>query len=110
MGQASRYFDAAMFFRKFLRMKAIVIVPKIITKESALMTGEIPYRTIEKTYRGSVVDPGPETKNVMTKSSRDMVIDIMKPERIPGMIAGTIGGPRTANRGQQPAAGGNGIA
>ena len=42
VGRAVRHLDAAMFFKKFLRMKAIAIVPRMITSDRALMTGEIP--------------------------------------------------------------------
>lgn len=45
---------------------------------------------MEKTYNGRVVEPGPETKKVITKSSRDMVTDIRKAETMPGIIAGMI--------------------
>lgn len=79
-----------MLLRKLRKKKAITIVPRIIIKESAFITGEIPYLTIEKTYKGKVVEPGPDTKKVITKSSRDMVTDIIKPEIIPGMMAGII--------------------
>ena len=65
-------------------------MPKIITKDHAFITGETPKRIIEYTYRGSVVEPGPETKKVITKSSSDMVIAIKNPDIIPGKIAGTI--------------------
>mgnify|MGYP006974660845 CR=1 FL=1 len=46
----------------------------IITKESAFITGETPNLIIEYTYNGKVVLPGPETKKVITKSSKDIVI------------------------------------
>ena len=36
------------------------------------------------------MEPLPETKNVITKSSNDIVTAIIKPERIPGIIAGII--------------------
>ena len=40
---------------------------------NALIFGLIPNRTLEKTFIGSVVDPGPETKLAMTMSSRERV-------------------------------------
>ena len=39
------------------------------TVERALMVGETPNRIIEYIFSGSVLDPTPATKNVMTKSS-----------------------------------------
>lgn len=84
------YFAAAKFFRNFRIENVISTVPKIITKESALITGDTPKRIIEYTYSGSVVEPGPDTKKVMTKSSSDMVTAIKNPDKIPGKMAGTI--------------------
>ena len=69
---------------------AISTVPKIIINESAFITGDTPKRIIEYTYSGKVVEPGPDTKKVITKSSRDMVTAIRKPDKIPGKIAGTV--------------------
>ena len=70
-------------------MKAIRQVTTIMITDKELITGETPKRIIEYTYHGNLVEPGPETKNVITKSSRDIVIAIKNPERMPGKIAGT---------------------
>ena len=71
-------------------MNAIAIVPSIMTKDSALITGETPYLIDEYTYSGSVPEPGPLTKNVMTKSSRDIVTEISMLDAIAGEMDGMM--------------------
>ena len=58
--------------------------------DRALTSGVTPIRIMEKTRTGRVVDPGPETKKVMTKSSMDSVKARRAPPRIPGMIKGKV--------------------
>lgn len=66
------------------------MVPANIRVEIALIVGEIPKRIIEYIFNGNVVDPGPATKNVITKSSIDSVRDIKKAAKIPGNDIGII--------------------
>ena len=61
-----------------------------ITVASALMDGFTPRRTFEKMSCGSVVDPGPETKLVMTRSSHDKVKASSQPERMAGKMMGRV--------------------
>jgi hypothetical protein len=49
------------------------IVPTSKRVEIALITGEMPNLTIENICNGKVVELGPATKNVMTKSSIERV-------------------------------------
>lgn len=65
-------------------------MPIIITAEIALITGETPNLIIEYMCKGKVLEPGPETKKVITKSSRESVIDIRNPAIIPGTEIGII--------------------
>jgi hypothetical protein len=39
---------------------------------------------------GRVEEPGPATKNVITKSSRERVIAVKKPEIMPGIQTGSV--------------------
>jgi hypothetical protein len=64
---------------------AIVVTTRMIVL-IALMVGSTPRLTIEYTRSGSVVEPTPATKNVMTKSSKDMVKARSAPATTPGRI------------------------
>ena len=81
-----------MCFKKFLSKYVKSTVPKIITTERALITGVTPPLRVmaEKINIGSVDDPGPATKKVITKSSRERVIAVRNPEIIPGMQIGIV--------------------
>ena len=79
-----------MVFKKGRKPMAINRVTNTKRTDKAFITGETPNRIIEYTYRGNVVEPGPDTKKVITKSSKDMVTAIIKPERIPGKMLGII--------------------
>ena len=81
-----------MYFKKFLSRYVRNTVPKIITTESALITGVTPPLRVmaEKMKIGRVDEPGPATKNVITKSSRERVIAVRNPEIIPGIQMGTV--------------------
>lgn len=73
-----------------LKKTLMKIVPTSKSVDIAFITGEMPNRTIEKICSGSVVEPGPATKNVMTKSSIDNVKAIKNAATIPGIAAGII--------------------
>ena len=52
------------------------------------IAGFTPNLTIENILSGKVDEPGPDTKKVATKSSKDKVTAIKNPETIPGNNAG----------------------
>src|SRR3954470_23219893 len=56
----------------------------------ALMLGSTFFRTIPYTTIGSVDEPDPDTNEVMTKSSNDIVKASSAPARIPGQSWGTV--------------------
>src|SRR5512146_729204 len=56
----------------------------------ALMLGSMFFRTMPYTTIGRVDDPVPDTKEVITKSSNDMVNASSEPETIPGQRSGTV--------------------
>ncbi len=58
--------------------------------ESALTTGEIPERIIEKIYKESVWIDDPEQKKEMRKSSNDIIIERRNATKIAGYKKGTI--------------------
>ena len=60
----------------------------ISNTDNALITGDTPSLIIEYILSGRVEDPGPATKNVVTKSSNESVTDIKNPDIIPGSILG----------------------
>ena len=61
------YWAAAMVFKKGRKPMAINRVTNTKRTDKAFITGETPNRIIEYTYRGNVVEPGPDTKKVITK-------------------------------------------
>ena len=67
-------------------------VPNIMTTESALIKGVMPPFLVIAEYikMGRVEEPGPATKNVITKSSSDNVMAVNMPEIIPGMQMGSV--------------------
>ena len=81
-----------MYFKKFLSKYVRITVPSIISTERALITGVIPPLRVmaEKIKIGRVEDPGPATKKVITKSSRERVIAVKNPEIIPGIQIGMV--------------------
>ena len=70
--------------------KANILTTKTITEAKALISGLKPRRTLEKISIGRVVELGPATKLVITKSSIDMVNDNRKAAISAGIIAGRI--------------------
>ncbi len=54
------------------------------------MVGSTLLRTMEYTASGSVVDPTPETKKVVTKSSNDSVNASSAPASTPGISSGSV--------------------
>ena len=65
-----------------------IVATSTISEPIALILGLIPNRAAEKTFMGSVVDPGPATKLVITKSSIDSEKDNNQPEISAGAIMG----------------------
>lgn len=62
----------------------------ISNTDNAFTTGETPNLIIEYILNGNVEDPGPATKNVVTKSSNDKVKAIKNPDIIAGINIGKI--------------------
>src|SRR4030042_6206345 len=56
----------------------------------AVMLGSTFFRTMPYTTIGSVEEPGPETNDVITKSSNDIVKASSAPDRMPGQSCGTV--------------------
>ncbi len=56
----------------------------------AFIFGLTPRRTLENTFMGSVVAPGPATKLDMTRSSKDRVNANSQAEAIAGAIIGIV--------------------
>ncbi len=57
---------------------------------SALISGDKPRRTIEKTTIGKVLEPGPETKLEITRSSNDIVKASSQPLTSAGAMSGSV--------------------
>lgn len=66
------------------------IVPTSKSVDIAFITGEIPNLTMENICSGSVVEPGPATKKVITKSSIDKVKAMKNAAIMPGIATGII--------------------
>ena len=62
----------------------------IMMVASALISGLTPSRTLEKITIGSVVEPGPETKLAITRSSSDSVNASSQPETSAGAMIGRV--------------------
>src|ERR1700694_196189 len=71
-------------------VKMHVRVTTSITVATALTTGETPNRSMEKILSGSVVEDGPDTKNVSTKSSNENVNARRPPARMAGYRRGIV--------------------
>ena len=75
-------------------MSDAVITPTVTrpTKivETALISGVTPSLTIEYILIGSVVEPGPEVKLAITRSSSDMVNANSQPDTIAGKMIGNV--------------------
>src|SRR5215211_8530370 len=81
---------SSLLTRKRLPPRIRTIVEISTTVESALMVGETPNRIIEYIFNGSVLDPTPATKNVMTKSSKESVNARRAPAMTPGRMSGSV--------------------
>ena len=57
---------------------------------SALMSGLTPSRTLENTTIGNVLEPGPATKLVITRSSSDSVKASSQPDSSAGRMIGSV--------------------
>ena len=70
------------------------MTPRVTTPtkivETAFISGVTPSLTIEYIFIGSVVEPGPEVKLAITRSSRDNVKDNSQPEITAGRIIGRV--------------------
>lgn len=66
------------------------IVPTSSSVDIAFITGEMPNLTMENICNGNVVEPGPATKKVMTKSSIDKVNAIKNAATTPGKAIGIM--------------------
>ena len=70
------------------------MTPRVTTPtkivETAFISGVTPSRTIEYIFIGRVVDPGPEVKLAITRSSSDRVKDKSQPEITAGRIIGSV--------------------
>ncbi len=58
--------------------------------DTALISGVTPSLTIEYILIGSVVEPGPEVKLAITRSSRDKVNANSQPDTIAGKMIGNV--------------------
>ena len=67
-------------------MKIPMLTNAMIMVANAFILGLTPRRTLEKTLIGKVVEPGPETKLAITKSSNDNV----KPKSHEAVSAGKM--------------------
>ena len=70
------------------------MTPRVTTPtkivETAFISGVTPSLTIEYIFIGRVVDPGPEVKLAITRSSCDRVKDKSQPEITAGRIIGSV--------------------
>ena len=70
------------------------MTPRVTTPtkivETAFISGVTPSLTIEYIFIGRVVDPGPEVKLAITRSSSDRVKDKSQPETTAGRIIGRV--------------------
>ena len=70
------------------------MTPRVTTPtkivETAFISGVTPSLTIEYIFIGRVVDPGPEVKLAITRSSSDRVKDKSHPEITAGRIIGSV--------------------
>ena len=70
------------------------MTPRVTTPtnivETAFISGVTPSLTIEYIFIGRVVDPGPEVKLAITRSSSDRVKDKSQPEITAGRIIGSV--------------------
>src|ERR1700735_4436857 len=71
-------------------MNVTIETSVITTVASALISGFKPSRTLEKIKSGKVVEPGPETKEVVTRSSRLIEKASSQPASKAGAISGNV--------------------
>ena len=67
-----------------------VVASNTMIVAKALILGLNPKRTLEYTTIGKVVEPGPDTKLAMTRSSKDKVKANNQPETKAGAIMGKV--------------------
>ena len=77
-----------------LPINEALTTPRVTTPtnivETAFISGVTPSLTIEYIFIGRVVDPGPDVKLAMTKSSSDKVKDSNQPAITAGRIIGRV--------------------
>ena len=71
-------------------MKNRVIVNNRVIVEMAFISGVTPNLIIEYTFKGNVVDPTPEVKKAIIKSSQEIVNAKSAPAITPGIIKGRV--------------------
>ena len=78
----------------YLKNKYVIVVSKATNNKNkevnAFIFGDMPNRTEEKTAIGKVVDPGPDTKLEITKSSKESVKARSQPVISAGVIKGMV--------------------
>src|SRR5580698_6372706 len=68
----------------------ISVTTLMVIVASTLISGLTPSRTFENTTIGSVLDPGPEVKLEITRSSQESVNARSHPERMAGKMIGSV--------------------
>ena len=89
-GQIALPFACATLNARHPPTKTAKATIEMIIVASALTSGLTPRRTFEKITIGRVVEPGPETKLEMTRSSTDRVKARSQPDRSAGDITGRV--------------------
>src|ERR1700685_648127 len=68
----------------------ISVTTLMVMVASTLISGLTPSRTFENTTMGSVLEPGPDVKLEITKSSQDKVNASSQPDKIAGKMIGSV--------------------
>src|SRR5580698_8915113 len=68
----------------------ISVTTLMVIVASTLISGLTPSRTFENTTMGSVLEPGPDVKLEITRSSQDSVNASSHPERMAGKMMGSV--------------------
>ncbi len=67
-----------------------IVTSSTMIEASALISGLTPMRTFEKITIGKVLEPGPETKLAITRSSSEMVKASSQPDTSAGAMIGSV--------------------
>src|SRR6202453_3845320 len=73
-----------------LTPRIISVTTVMVMVASTLISGLTPKRTFENTTIGSVLEPGPEVKLEITRSSQDSVNAKSQPDRMAGKMIGSV--------------------